>query len=80
MFKTELTRLSLAIPAFLAASQASAHPSGHTELTVSQVIGHVVASPFHVGVIVTSVLAVVLLLNKAKHKVMKRAVSKGSNT
>lgn len=81
MFKTELTRLSLAIPAFLMASQASAHSSGHAELTVSQVISHLVTSPFHAGVIAVSVLMVASLIALvAQYKVTQRAAPKGSNT
>ena len=84
MFKTKLkttiTRLSLAIPALLAVSQASAHPGGHMEFTISQLVSHVVASPFHAGIIAVSVLVVVLLINKiAKYKTMQRTTPKENN-
>jgi len=55
-----LTRLSLAIPALLAVTTASAHPSGHMEFTMSQVINHMLSSPFHAGIIATVVIAVAL--------------------
>ena len=65
----KLTRLSLAIPALLAVSTASAHPSGHTEFTMSQVINHMLASPFHTGVIVAGVVATAFAVSLAsKHK------------
>lgn len=73
MFTTKLkTRLSLAVPALFAVSTASAHPSGHAEVTMSQLIEHMLASPFHTGVIVAAVLAVAFAVHKlSKHKASK---------
>jgi len=73
MLKFKLkTRLSLAVPALLAVSQVSAHPSGHAEVTISQLIEHMLASPFHTGVIVAAVLAVAFTVHKlSKHKASK---------
>jgi type IV secretory pathway VirB2 component (pilin) len=58
-----LTRLSLAIPALLAVSTASAHPSGHMEFTMSQVINHMLASPFHTGIMVAGIVAIAFAIN-----------------
>jgi len=73
MLKTNFkTRLSIALPALLVVSQASAHPSGHTEITMSQLVEHMLASPFHTGVIVVAVLAVAFTIHKlSKHKASK---------
>jgi len=72
MTNKTLTRLSFAILALLAASTASAHPSGHMELTMSQMINHMLASPFHTGMIVAGVIVVSFVINA----VSKRKVSK----
>jgi len=64
MLNKTLTRLSLAIPALLAVSMASAHPGGHMEFTMSQVINHMLASPFHTGIIVAGVVAVAFIIHK----------------
>jgi hypothetical protein len=74
MLNKTLTRLSLAIPALLAASTASAHPSGHMEFTMSQVINHMLASPFHTGIIVAGVVAVAFAVSS----VSKRKGSKAN--
>lgn len=84
MFKTKLknslTRVSLAIPVLLVAFEANAHPGGHMEFSMSQIISHVFASPFHVGIIASGFLITVFLLKKgAKHKAIKRAKSKDTN-
>jgi hypothetical protein len=55
-------RLSLTVSALLAVSQVSAHPSGHTEITMSQLIEHMLASPFHTGIIAASVIAVAVVI------------------
>lgn len=65
MFTTKFkTRLSLAVPALLAVSQVSAHPSGHAEITMSQLIEHMLASPFHTGIIAMAVIAVAFTVYK----------------
>ena len=65
-------RLSLAVPALLAVSQVSAHPSGHAEVTMSQLIEHMLASPFHTAIIAASVVAVAVVIRTVlKQKVAK---------
>jgi len=73
MLKINLkTRLSLAVPALLAVSTASAHPSGHAEITMSQLIEHMLASPFHTGIIAASVIAVAVVIRTvSKQKAAK---------
>ncbi len=73
MLKINLkTRLSLAVPALLAVSTASAHPSGHAEVTMSQLIEHMLASPFHTGIIAASVIAVAVVIRTvSKQKAAK---------
>lgn len=73
MLKNKLKiRLSLAVPALLAASQVSAHPGGHEDVTMLQLIEHMLASPFHAGVITVAVIAVAFTVHKlSKHKASK---------
>jgi len=73
MFTTKLKiRLSLAVPALLAVSQVSAHPSGHAEVTMSQLIEHMLASPFHTGIIAASVIVVAVVIRTvSKQKAAK---------
>ena len=71
MLNKMLTRLSLAIPALLAATQASAHPGDHMEFTMSQVISHMLTSPFHTGIIVIAVVAVAFVIHKHVSKANK---------
>lgn len=74
--KTTPVRLLFAIPLVIAAllivSTASAHPNGHIELTMSQLIGHMFASPFHTGIIVVTIIAssflIRLLFTKKSNK------------
>jgi len=67
-------RLSLAVPALLAVSQVSAHPRGHAEVTMSQLIEHMLTSPFHTGVIAVAVLAVAFTV----HRLSKLKASKAN--
>ena len=65
-------RLSLAVPALLAVSQVSAHPGGHAEVTMSQLVEHMLASPFHTGIIAASVIAVAVVIRTvSKQKAAK---------
>ena len=61
MLKKTLSRLSLAIPALLAATQANAHPSGHAELSTTQLFNHMLASPYHTGIFVGIAIAAVII-------------------
>jgi hypothetical protein len=72
MLNKIITRLLLVTPALLAVSQVSAHPSGHAEITMSQLIEHMLASPFHTGIIAVSVIAVAVMIRTvAKQKAVK---------
>ncbi len=51
-------RLLLAMSALFAVSTASAHPGGHAEINMSQLIEHMLASPFHTGIIAIISIAV----------------------
>jgi len=64
MIKTTLTRLSLAFPASLVATQASAHSGGHMELSTSTILSHMLASPYHTGIIVAGLIAVAIIIRK----------------
>ncbi len=64
--------LGMIAPVVLFSTQATAHPNGHAELTVSQVINHMLASPFHTGVIATVVIVVAMIILKiAKLKAVR---------
>ncbi len=68
MFKTTLSRLTLALPALLIATQVSAHPGGHMEFNASTALSHMLASPYHTGIIVagilTSIIAATIIIRK----------------
>lgn len=80
MFQRTLIKLLLVLPAFLIAFQASAHPGGHAELTMAQIISHMFASPYHFGVIGCSiVLAVLFTLKAIKPKTKQADTPKKTN-
>jgi hypothetical protein len=62
-----LTRLSFALPALLAATSASAHSGGHMEFSTAQVVSHMLASPYHTGMIVSALAAVAFIIWKVSH-------------
>jgi len=65
-------RLLFAVPALLAVSQVHAHPGGHAEVTMSQLIEHLFTSPFHTAIIAASVVAVAAVIRTVlKQKVEK---------
>lgn len=80
MLKTQLNkariRLPLAISTFLVASTAAAHPGEHMEFTMPQVINHMITSPFHAGIIITALVAVVVAVSL----VSKRKGSKANKS
>lgn len=56
--------LGMIAPAVLLTTQASAHPNGHSELTTSGLIEHMLASPFHTGIIAAGAIAVAVVIHK----------------
>ncbi len=62
-----LTRLSFAIPALLAATSASAHSGGHMEFSTAQVVSHMLASPYHTGMMVSALAAIAFIVWKVSH-------------
>ena len=67
MLNKTLTRISLAIPALLAVSTVSAHPGDHAGVTMSQLVDHMLASPFHAGMIVATVAVVAFIIRKVSN-------------
>lgn len=63
--------LGMIAPAALLTTKASAHPNGHAELTMSQLIDHMLASPFHTGMIATAVIAVAFVIYNVANKANK---------
>ncbi len=61
------TRLLLALPALLVATQANAHSGGHMELSSSQILSHMLASPYHTGIMVAGFIAVAFIVLKVSH-------------
>ena len=69
--------LFVAIAALLAVSPVNAHPSGHAGITMSQLIEHMLVSPFHIGVITVSVIVLAIVIhNVSKQKALKAHKSK----
>ncbi len=64
MFKKLINRLSFAIPALLVTTQANAHPSGHAEFSATQALNHIIASPYHTGIIAGIVIAAAVIIRK----------------
>ena len=62
--KKLLSHLSLATPALLLATQASAHPSGHSALSTTEIFSHLFASPYHTSIMVGILIAVAFLTRK----------------
>ena len=56
--------LGMIAPAVFLTEQASAHPNGHSELTTSGLIEHMLASPFHTGIIAAGAIAVAVIVHK----------------
>lgn len=56
--------LGIIAPAILLTTEASAHPNGHTELTMSQLINHMLASPFHTGIVAAGFIAAAFVILK----------------
>ena len=64
MFKKLINRLSFAIPVLLVTTQANAHPSGHAELSTTQLLNHMLASPYHTGIFVGIAIAAAVIIRK----------------
>jgi hypothetical protein len=65
--KKLLSRLSLASPVLLLATQASAHPSGHTALSTTEVLSHLFASPYHALMTVGIFLVLVFIIHNVSY-------------
>ena len=52
MLKKILPRLLFVISSLFVATQANAHPSGHTELSIIQLFNHMLTSPYHTGLFI----------------------------
>ena len=50
--------------ASLASGVASAHPTGHDEFSMAELLEHLVTSPFHISVIVGAIIIGVLLYRR----------------
>ncbi len=64
-------KLGMITPLVLFTAEASAHPNGHAELTISQLIEHMLASPFHTGIIAVGVTVVAFVIHKVANKTNK---------
>lgn len=69
----KLTRLSLALPALLTASNVSAHSGSHAEVTMSQLIDHMLASSFHIGIVASVVITVAFVFHSLSKKKTEKA-------
>jgi len=62
--KHALTTLTAA--AFLGAAPAFAHPAGHEEFSVGELMEHLTSDPFHLISILAAVVAIALMLRRLR--------------
>lgn len=67
-------QIGMIAPAVLLTTQASAHPNGHAELTASKLFEHMLASPFHSGIIAAGIIAVAFIIRKGKASKAKKLI------